>query len=130
MYSCTQSRWPAIRTVFSSCSSSGSENSTGGGGNRPASVLPTHRGGAPHHGAQVQPVQEVAGEVPLEVEEEEDPPPAAQAPPDAAALQVEGAAPESAIGIVRYGARDGVLAFPRGPRLTLRLVALGTDRRY
>ena len=42
-----------------------------------------------YHGAQVEPVQEVAGQVPVEVEEEEDQAPSAQAPPDEAALQVD-----------------------------------------
>jgi len=40
------------------------------------------------HGAQVEPVQEGALDVPLEVEEEEDPSPAEEAQEDAPALEV------------------------------------------
>ena len=52
----------------------------------------------PNHGAQVEPVQEVAGQVPVEVEEEEDQAPSAQAPPDEAALQVDAEPSEPSCG--------------------------------
>ena len=69
--------------------------------------------GSARHGAQVEPVQEVAGQVPVEVEEEEDPPPAAQAAPDAPALQVSAATgPASNTNNGRAGTAGGRAALP------------------
>eukprot|EP01043_Picozoa_sp_COSAG02_P022914 COSAG02_NODE_1207_length_13885_cov_124.791237_13_plen_181_part_00 len=103
------------------------ENSFAGGGVEKR-ALPLCQQHSVHDGAQVQPVQEVSGEVPVEVEEEEDQAPPAQAPPDAPALQVRawawGREAEKRerrfehSGVEARG--DGVLAGLRGSWPTLR----------